>query len=80
MAEKASVLLLLALAAAKGLHMEHIDITGAYRHEQYCHDKPVFIWQPQRFDGTYKHPHKSGELKGNIYGTPSCLHLLIQTP
>lgn len=56
MAEKASVRMIFALAAAQSLHLEHFDITAAYLYEQYQYDKLVYIWQPKRFDGTYKHP------------------------
>lgn len=50
--------------------IELFDITGAYLNEQYSHTQPVYVWQPPRFDGSYTHPKKAGELKGNIYGTP----------
>lgn len=74
MADKTTIRLLFALAAANGLHMEHLDITWAYLHEKYEHDKPVYIWQPPRFDGSYKHPVAAGRLFGIIYGTPPAAH------
>jgi len=40
MADKTTVHLIIALAAAHCLHMEHLDISGAYLHEKFEHDAP----------------------------------------
>ena len=60
----------MAISAAKKWNIEHFDITAAYLHELYQHDKPIYIRQHPRFDGTLKHNCKSGILQRNLYGTP----------
>jgi len=77
MAEKTTIRALFAIAAAIYLQLEHFDISGAYLHEQLHNAQPVYVWQRQRFDGSYKHDTDTGELKGNIYGTPSAAHTYI---
>lgn len=74
MADKSTVRLLFSLAAATNMHMEYMDTTGAYLPERYKHPRPVYIWQRQRFDGTYKHAARAGKLIGNIYGPPPVAH------
>jgi len=69
MADKTCVRTVLALAAAQDLILGHMDITGAYLHEKYAHTTPVYVWQPKRFDCSYKHRQPAGRLVGNIYGT-----------
>jgi len=69
MADKTCVRTVLALAAAQDLILGHMDITGAYLHEKYAHTTPVYVWQPKRFDGSYKHRQPADRLVGNIYGT-----------
>lgn len=70
-AEKTTIRLLLAYAAASNLVLDQFDIVSAYTHEPYSHDKPVYIKQPKQFDGTLRHPDKNGILRKNLYGTPS---------
>ena len=71
MADRATIRTLFALAASRNMAIEYFDITGAYLHEKYQHKNKVFVWQPQRFDGSYKHKATHGELKDNLYGTPA---------
>ena len=71
MADRTTIRTLFALAASRNMVMEHFDITGAYLHEKYQHKHKVYVWQPKRFDGSYKHTSTHGELKGNLYGTPA---------
>ena len=75
MADRTTVRTLFALAASRNMTIEHFNITGAYLHEAYQHEKKVFVWQPPRFDGTYKHKATHGQLKGNVYGTPAAAHI-----
>ena len=70
MADRATIRILFALSASRNMTIEHFDITGAYLHEKYQHKNKVFIWQPQRFHGSYKHTATHGELKRDLYGTP----------
>ena len=71
MTDKSSVRLLFAIAAAHNLLIEHIDIEAANLHEDFDHsgEKPFYVRQHPRFDGTYKHECKGGKLVKNLYGT-----------
>ena len=75
MANRTTIRTLFAIAASMNMRIEHFDITGAYLHEKYKHANRVYVWQPQRFDGTYKHRSTHGELKGNLYGTPAAANI-----
>lgn len=75
--DKAPVRIVIALAVQKQLLIEHLDITGAYLHEDYNHLYPVFLWQPKRFEGTYKHPERAGRLLANVYGTPAAANIYM---
>ena len=75
MADRTTIRTLFALAASRQMVIEHFDISGAYLHEAYKHDKNVYVWQPQRFNGTYKHKATHGQLKGNLYGTPAAANI-----
>ena len=75
MADRTTIRTLFAIAASMNMRIEHFDITGAHLHEKYKHANRVYVWQPQRFDGTYKHRSTHGELKGNLYGTPAAAHI-----
>ena len=75
MADRTTVRTMFAIAASMNMKIEHFDITGAYLHEEYKHTKKVFIWQPPRFNGQYKHQATHGQLKGNVYGTPAAAHI-----
>ena len=66
MAEKATFRLLMAISAAKKWNIEHFNITAAYLHELYQHDKPIYIRQHPRFDGRIKHNCKAGILQRNL--------------
>lgn len=71
MADKTTVRLLLAIKAAANLPSEHFDIKTAFIHENYKHKNLVYVRQHARFDGSYSHPGKGGQLIKNLYGTPS---------
>lgn len=73
-ADKSTVRLLFSLATAGSIHMEQMDLTGAYLHERYEHPRLVYIWQLQRFGRTYKHAARAGQLIGNIYGKHLATH------
>ena len=79
MADRTTVRLLFAIAASQKLHIEHIDIEAAYLHEPFAHNgrETVYVSQPPRFDGSFKHPHKAGKLDKNLYGTPSAGHTYL---
>ena len=49
-AKKPTVRVLIALAAAKNLHVENFDITAALLHEKYEHSQTVYIRQYPRLD------------------------------
>ena len=75
MADRTTIRTLFALAASMNMAIEYFDITGAYLHEKYQHKKKVFVWQPPRFDGSYKHQATHGQLKGNLYATPAAANI-----
>lgn len=71
-ADKTSIRVLIAIAAAKRQPLRAFDISSAYTAEQYTHDRPVYVTQHPLFNGTMMHPNaKYGKLKLNLYGTPS---------
>ena len=74
-AERPTVRILFCLAAAQGLSIEQFDIHSAFLHEPYTYDRPVYIRQYPRFDGSLKHPGTLGILQGNLYGTPPAGHI-----
>ena len=75
MADRSTIRTMFAIAASYNMQIEHFDITGAYLHETYQHNRKVFVWQPKRFDGSYKHTASHGQLKGNVYGTPAAANI-----
>ena len=78
MADRVTIRTLFAIAASRNMGIEYFDISGAYLHEAYKHDKKVFVWQPQRFNGSYKHPATHGNSKAMCTAHP--LRRLGQPP
>lgn len=76
MAEKATIRMMFAIAASHHLHIEHFDITGATCTKSTPNTQPVYVWQPTRFDGSYKHQHKSSRTEGKYLRNPpaACLY------
>ena len=72
-ADKATVRLLLAIAATFELQLDHLDITAAYLHEKFAQTgtEKVYVKQFARFDGSIKHSATAGILDGNLYGGPN---------
>ena len=62
MADKTTIRLLIAAAAAGPYAIGHFDMTSAYLHEKYHFDKPVYVRQYPQFDGHMKHEGKCGIL------------------
>lgn len=54
-ADRTTQRMLIALHATHKLPLEHFDIKSAYLHEKYQHDRPIYVKQMQRFDGSHKH-------------------------
>ena len=75
MADRTTIRTIFAIAASRNMEIEHFDISGAYLHEAYKHDKKVFVSQPKRFNGSYKHGATHEQLKGNVYGTPAAANI-----
>lgn len=73
MADKTTVIILVAIATSRNWTLEDLDITSAYLHERFPHTEPAYIKQHPRFDVTIKNPCKEGLLIRNIYGTPQAL-------
>ena len=71
LSDKMTIRVIFALIANRKLIAEHFDITMAFPHERYEHDQDIYVKQMQRFDKSFKHPHKTGKLELNVYGTPS---------
>lgn len=74
MADRSTIRLILALAACENKYLDHIDIDSAYLHEPYDDPTPLYVRQPERFDGSFKHPKKYGRLRLNLYGTTTAGH------
>ena len=70
-ADRSTQRLLPALHATYNMPIEHFDINSAYLHEKYEHDKPIYVKQMPKFDGTFRHNSTYGRLKGNLYGSPA---------
>lgn len=68
MATKSTVRLIFGLTAKLGLTMEHFDIKGAFLHEAFGYGGIVYVKEPKRADGTYRHGNTVGVLRGNMYG------------
>lgn len=66
MADRSTIRTLFDIAAAMNMKIKHFDIAGAYLREKYQHENRVYVWQPQCFNGTYKHRSIHGELRGNL--------------
>ena len=67
-ADRDAIRLALAISAAHNYEVHHWDIESAFLHETFGTDKPLYIHQPQRFDGTYKYPGHICKVTGNMYG------------
>ena len=72
-ADKATVRLLLAIAATFEMHLDHLDITAPYLHEKFAQTgtEKVYVKQFARFDGSMRHSATAGILNGNLYGGPT---------
>ena len=67
-ADRDAIRTALAIAAAHNYGAHHWDIESAFLHEAFGESTPLYIHQPQRFDGSYRYPGYVGKMKGNIYG------------
>ena len=67
-ADRDAIRTALAIAAAHDYDAHHWDIESAFLHEAFGESTPLYIHQPQRFDGSYKYPGYVGKITGNIYG------------
>lgn len=68
MATKSTILMLFALTAPLRLNMEHLDIKGTLLQEAFGYGDTVYIKDPKRTNGNYKHGGTVGVLRGNMYG------------
>eukprot|EP00737_Agarophyton_chilense_P001219 gb/GEZJ01001361.1/.p1 GENE.gb/GEZJ01001361.1/~~gb/GEZJ01001361.1/.p1 ORF type:complete len:266 (-),score=12.80 gb/GEZJ01001361.1/:823-1620(-) len=68
-ADRTTHRMLIALHARHQMPLEHFDIRSAYLHENYEHDRPIYVTQMPRFDGTYTHQSKNCQLIGNSYSS-----------
>ena len=71
LADKLTVRLIFAIIASMQLHAEHFVISSAFPYEKYEYEKDLYVKQYPRFDKTMKHPHPTGKVILNVYGTPS---------
>lgn len=68
--EKATVRLVISIAAALRLNLVQLDLKSAFVHEPYEFEKPVYVKQHPRFKGAMKHTGCSaGIMIKNVYGT-----------
>lgn len=51
--------------------LEHFDIRSAFLHERHKYHHPLYIREPARADGTYKHEKTIVIMQLNLYGNPS---------
>lgn len=77
-ADRDAIRLSLALAAANNYSADHWDLESAFLHETFADDKTLYIYQPQRFDGTYKYPGRVGKVTGNMYGARQACHIFTK--
>ena len=68
MADETTVRTLFGIAATHRMHIKHINIKSAYLHEKFAHNgsETVYVKQPPRFNGTYKHQCQRGKLNMKI--------------
>ena len=79
MVDRTTVGTLFAIAETHCMPIEHIDIKSAYLHEKFAHNgsETVYVKQPPRFNGTYKHQCQGGKPNMKIYGAPSAGHTYL---
>lgn len=65
-ADRTTQRMLIAMHASQQLPLEHFDIKSAYLHEQYQHEKPIYVKQMSKFNGTFRHAGPYGKLVGNL--------------
>lgn len=57
--------------------LEHLDVRSAFLHEDYLYEKPVYIREAAKADGTYKHGRTIGFLIRNLYENPSFTYYFV---
>lgn len=71
MADKATVRILISIAAENKWPLEHTDMKSAFIHTLFKYVQIVYVSEPPRADGTYRHGKTFGKLVRNIYGGKS---------
>lgn len=71
MADKSTMRLLISIAADRKWPIEHMDMKSAYIHTLFRYLQSVYLREPPRSNGKYKHGKTTGRLVRNIYGGKS---------
>lgn len=75
-ADRASIRLILALAAVNAHPLSHIYITSAFTSETYDYYRPVYVRQTLNFYGTLTYPDRPiGVLRLTLYGSRPTSHI-----
>lgn len=76
LADKATILSLMATSAAAGRPLSHFDIRSPFMSESYYTDTPLFVKQMPLFNGLFIDPNKPiDQLRLNAYGTNTAVHI-----
>lgn len=75
---RASLRLVLPIAAQFGQKVRHIDIKTQFQHEYYDCPEPLYYEPPKYFDGKQQLPNKLARMFRNIYGTPNASLILTE--
>lgn len=71
MANKATVRLLISIATDRQWPLEKMDMKSAYKRTLFKYIQSVYVREPPRADGTYKHGKTFRRLLRNVYGGES---------
>lgn len=78
MVDRIAARMIISYSADRGWKLEHLDVKSAFLHEDYGYHKPVYIKEPARADGRYKHGRTVGILIRNLCGNPSGKFYYVQ--
>lgn len=69
MVDRVAARIVVIYSVDKGWQLEHIYVKSEFLHEDYLYEKPVYIREAARSDGTYKHGKPVGILILTYMGT-----------
>lgn len=78
MVDRIAARMIISYSVGQRRTLEHLDVRSAFLHEDYTYEKPVYIREAARADGTFKNGKMVGIPVRNLYGNPSGMYYYVQ--